>query len=261
MLDVEKPSGLSSREGANGRNPKRGETKKDPQVPWLVLKVALLFPKFDVKFYTPTKKRRRSYMNVEFIGKAVEWTDAMKSFVEGKLERFSRLLKEAEEDQVEVVITLSTSRAKHKDYAGESRPTVFRVDLDLYLKTWGGGVIHAWEEDVDVFSALDKVLDEAERQIIKLKQRRLEQRRKGHKIKEELLGSITAPSREVERPTIIEEELVIEKPMSEEDAIFELQESGVFFLPFVDAKTGELKIAYRKRSGSFGIINTRCRGA
>ena len=42
-------------------------------------------------------------MNVEFIGKGVEWTDAMKSFVEGKLERFSRLLKEAEEDQVEVV--------------------------------------------------------------------------------------------------------------------------------------------------------------
>jgi putative sigma-54 modulation protein len=51
-------------------------------------------------------------MNVEFIGKAVEWTDAMKSFVEGKLERFSRLLKEAEEDQVEVVVTLSTSRGQ-----------------------------------------------------------------------------------------------------------------------------------------------------
>jgi putative sigma-54 modulation protein len=202
-------------------------------------------------------------MNVEFIGKAVEWTDAMKSFVEGKLERFSRLLKEAEEDQVEVVVTLSTSRAKHKDYAGESRPTVFRVDLDIYLKTSGGGVVHAWEEDVDVFSALDKVLDEVERQLIKLKQRRLEQRRIGHKLKEELISSITAPSREIERegPTVIEEELVIDKPMSVEDAIFELQESGVFFLPFVDAKTGELKIAYRKRSGSFGIINTKCKGA
>lgn len=53
-------------------------------------------------------------MKVEFIGKGVEWTDAMKSFVEGKLERFSRLLKEAEEDQVEVVVTLSTSRAKQR---------------------------------------------------------------------------------------------------------------------------------------------------
>ena len=200
-------------------------------------------------------------MNVEFVGKAVEWTDAMKSFVEGKLEKFSRLLKEAEEDQVEVVVTLSTSRAKHKEYAGESRPTIYRVDMDIYLKTWGGGVIHAWEEDTDVFSALDKVLDEVERQIIRLKQRRLEQRRRGAKIKEELISAMITPTEEKERPTIIEEELVIEKPMSEEDAILELQESGVYFLPFIDAKTGELKIAYRKRKGSFGIINTRCKGS
>ena len=34
----------SSREGANGRNPKQGETKKVSQVAWQVLKVALLFP-------------------------------------------------------------------------------------------------------------------------------------------------------------------------------------------------------------------------
>jgi IS605 OrfB family transposase len=34
----------SSCEGANGRNPKQGETKKVSQVAWQVLKVALLFP-------------------------------------------------------------------------------------------------------------------------------------------------------------------------------------------------------------------------
>jgi hypothetical protein len=34
----------NSCEGANGRNPKQGETKKVSQVVWLVLKVALLFP-------------------------------------------------------------------------------------------------------------------------------------------------------------------------------------------------------------------------
>jgi hypothetical protein len=34
----------SSCEGANGRNPEQGETKKVSQVAWQVLKVALLFP-------------------------------------------------------------------------------------------------------------------------------------------------------------------------------------------------------------------------
>ena len=184
----------------------------------------------------------------------------MKAFVEGKLERFTRFLKEAEEDQVEVVVTLSTSRAKQKDFAGDSRPTLYRVDVDIYLKTWGGGALHAWDEDIDPFSALDRVMDEIERQLIKLKQRRHELRRKGHKIKEEILQDEILPHEEREKPLIIEEELVIEKPMSVEDAIFELQSSGIYFLPFVDIDTGTLKIAYRKRGGNFGVINTKCKG-
>ena len=199
-------------------------------------------------------------MDVEFIGKSIEWTDSMKAFVEGKLERFTRFLKEAEEDQVEVVVTLSTSRAKQKDFAGDSRPTLYRVDVDIYLKTWGGGALHAWDEDIDPFSALDRVMDEIERQLIKLKQRRHELRRKGHKIKEEILKEEILPHEEREKPLIIEEELVIEKPMSVEDAIFELQSSGIYFLPFVDIDTGTLKIAYRKRGGNFGVINTKCKG-
>ncbi|MFN4013289.1 MAG: ribosome hibernation-promoting factor, HPF/YfiA family [Aquificaceae bacterium] len=199
-------------------------------------------------------------MNVEFIGKGIDWTDSMKAFVEGKLERFTRFLKEAEEDQVEAVVTLSTSRAKQKDFAGDSRPTLYRVDVDIYLKTWGGGALHAWEEDVDVFSALDKVMDEIERQLIKLKQRRHELRRRGHKIKEEMIMEEILPHEEIERPLVVEEELVIEKPMSVEDAIFELQNTGLYFLPFVDIETGTLKIAYRKRGGNYGIINTKCKG-
>ncbi len=199
-------------------------------------------------------------MNIEFIGKGIEWTDAMKSFVEGKLERLSRLLREAEEDQVEVVVTLSSVRAKQKDVPTDSRPTHYRVDIDVYLKTWGGGAVHAWEEDIDVFSALDKVLDEVERQIIKLKQRRHEIRRAGAKEKERLHMAHVLPTEERERPTVVEEDLVIEKPMSVEDALFELQSTGIYFLPFLDIESGTLKIIYRKRGGNFGVINTRCKG-
>ena len=198
-------------------------------------------------------------MNIEFRGKDIEFTEAMKSFIEGKLSRFNRYLKEAGEDQIETIVTLSSVRSKHKDFAGESHPTMYRVDLDIYLKTVGGGAIHAWEEDPDVFTALDKVLDEVERQLIKLKQRRLELRRKSAKIKEEMHTPQPLPPEERERPLIVEEELSIEKPMSVEDAIMELKESGAFFIPFVDMETGELRIAYRKKGGNYGIINTKCK--
>jgi len=184
----------------------------------------------------------------------------MKSLVESKLERFARFLKEADEDQVEVVVTLTSSRPKQKDIPTDSRPTYYRVDIDMYLKTWGGGTVHAWEEDVDVFSAIDKVLDEVERQIIKLKQRRLEIRRIGAKEKEKQHIAQILPTEEREKPIVVEEDLILEKPMSLEDALLELQTTGIYFLPFLDASTGTLRIIYRKRGGNFGVINTKCKG-
>jgi len=198
-------------------------------------------------------------MNIEFRGVDVQITDAMKSFIEGKLRRFSRYLKEAGEDQVEVIVSISAVRSRHKDYAGDSKPIVYRVDMHMYLKNVPHGSIHAWEEEVDVFTALDQVLDEIERQLIKLKQRRVEQRRVSAKIKEQLHTPEPLPPEERERPLIVEEELAVEKPMSVEDAIFELEQTGAFFLPFVDIETGHLRILYRKKGGNFGLINTSCR--
>ncbi len=198
-------------------------------------------------------------MNVEFRGVDVQITDAMKSFIEGKLQRFNRYLKEAGEDQVEIIVSISAVRSRHKDYAGNSKPIVYRVDMHMYLKNLPHGSIHAWEEDTDVFSALDQVLDEIERQLIKLKQRRLELRRVSAKIKEQMHTPETLPPEGSEKPLIVEEDLAVEKPMSVEDARIKLEENGAFFLPFIDIESGKLRILYRKKGGNFGVINTDCK--
>lgn len=198
-------------------------------------------------------------MNVEFRGVDIQISDAMKAFIESKLRRFERYLREAGEDQVEVVVSVSSVRSRSRDYAGDSRPTLYRVDMHMYLKTLPHGSIHAWEEDTDVFTALDQVLDEIERQLIKLKQRRLELRRESAKIKEKMHSPETIAPEEKEKPLIVEEDLAVEKPMSVEDAIVELEETGAMFIPFVDIETGHLRILYRKKGGNFGLINTKCR--
>ncbi len=198
-------------------------------------------------------------MNVEFRGVDIQITDAMKAFIEGKLRRFQRYLKEVGEDQVEVIVSVSSVRSRHKDFAGDSRPIFYRVDMHMYLKNLPHGSIHAWEEDTDVFAALDQVLDDMERQLIKLKQRRLELRRESAKIKERMHTPETLPPEEREKPLIVEEDLAIEKPMSVEDAMVELDTTGAMFIPFVDIETGHLRILYRKKGGNFGLINTKCR--
>lgn len=193
-------------------------------------------------------------MQIEFISKHLEITEHIKSFVESKFGRFKRLLKESGEDQTEVVVTMTSSRAK-PSAQGINKTSVFRVDVDIYLKSSGGGTVHAWEEDKDLYSAIDKVIDEVERQLLKLKERRLEYRRKN----QEILPEKSIEEEEEIKPTIIEEELVLDKPMNIEEAIMELLENNMVFLPFLDIESSKIKIAYRKRGKQFGVIDLNCK--
>jgi putative sigma-54 modulation protein len=46
----------------------------------------------------------------------------------------------------------------------------------------------------------------------------------------------------------------LEKPLTIEDALMILQETGAFFLPFRNAYTNEINIIYRKKAGNYGLI-------
>ncbi|GAB6077430.1 ribosome hibernation-promoting factor, HPF/YfiA family [Hydrogenobaculum acidophilum] len=200
-------------------------------------------------------------MQIEFIGKHFEITDHLKAFVESKLSKFKRLLRETGEDQIETVVTITSARAKHTD-DNINKTSIFRVDVDIYIKNNGGGTVHAWEEDKDVYTAIDRVMDEIERQLLKLKERRLNYRRKSSKAKEGIHETTFEQVEEQEqtKPFIIEETFYVEKPMSVEDAILELTDNHMMFLPFMDIKDGKVKILYRKRSDSFGVIDLGCKG-
>jgi len=197
-------------------------------------------------------------MNIEYRGVDVHISDAMKAMIESKLNRFKRYLKEVGEDEVEAVVAISATRARQRDFAGDSIPTFYRVDMHLYLKNVPHGAIHAWEEDTDVFTAIDKALDELEKQLVKLKERRHEWIREARKFKEKL-HELELTGAEEEEETIVEEELIIDKPMSVEDAKAELEETHAYFLPFVDIQDGQLKIIYRKKGGKFGLLSTGCK--
>ncbi len=199
-------------------------------------------------------------MQIEFIGKHFEITDQLKAFVESKLSKFKRLLRETGEEQTEVVVTMTSARAKHTD-DNINKTSLFRVDVDIYIKSNGGGTVHAWEEDKDIYTAIDRVMDEVERQLLKLKERRLSYRRKSSKAKEEIHELISEHvEEEPQKPFIVEEAFSVEKPMSVEDALLELTENHMVFMPFMDIKDGRIKILYRKRSDSFGVIDLGCKG-
>jgi putative sigma-54 modulation protein len=184
-------------------------------------------------------------MRVEHVGKNIEVTDFIRSYTEHKLERLKPYLKDIDiaEDSVQVRVTYNFEPHRHRN----------RVDMDIYFNTPGGGVIHAWEESNDLYSAIDFVIDEVERQLVRLKARRKEERRRLAKLKELERRTVTEePS--IERALIVEEPMPLEKPLTVDDARMILEEMGAFFLPFRNAETGEINVIYRKKAGNYGLI-------
>jgi putative sigma-54 modulation protein len=183
-------------------------------------------------------------MKLILSGQDIELTEAIKQYLEKKISRLERFFKNFNPEEIEVKAVLRKDGLET------------RVEINLIvLQT--GEKIHAWESDGNLYSALDKVIDEIEKQLTKDKEKHLNNIRQAKKEK----ALLKAPSERKPsfRPQVEEEELIIDKPMAIEDAILELEEKKLQFLPFVDISNGELKILYRKKAGNYGLIRTSCR--
>jgi len=183
-------------------------------------------------------------MKIEHIGKNIDLTDYIKSYAETKVERLRNYFREINpsEDSISIKIIYSFEKHGHRN----------RVDMHINLASIGG-VLHAWEESNDLYTAIDYVIDEIERQLVRLKSRRLEERRRVALEKEKNKYS-EVKEESMERPLIVQEPMPLEKPLSVEDALMILQETGAFFLPFRNSETNEINILYRKKAGNYGLI-------
>ena len=182
-------------------------------------------------------------MNIEFIGKGIKISEDLKSLTEHRFSTFERHIKELGEGEVEVVVTFNFEKHRQRH----------RVDIDVYLKTPGGGTLHAWEESNNTYMSLEFVLDDIDRQLHRLKDRRLEVRKE--------IAREKAKNRSAETPPvaasglIAEEKLSIAKPLSVEEALMILQDEDRFFFPFRNEETGSLNVIYRKKTGKYGLIS------
>jgi ribosome hibernation promoting factor len=180
-------------------------------------------------------------MKIEFIGKGIDLSEDLKTLAEHRLLKLESHLKEVGEGEVEVIVTFNVQKHRKRE----------RVDIDVYLKTPGGGALHAWEESNDIFMSLEFALDDIDKQLNRLKERRIEVRKE--------IAREKAKSREEIPPSLseilVEEKLSIAKPLNVEEALMILQDEGRFFLVFNNADSGQLAAIYRKKNGKYGLIS------
>jgi len=170
--------------------------------------------------------------------KNLELSQDLDDYIEKKTSRLDRYLKQIEEKRVDLAF-VKTAR----------KPTSrFVAQITLRGR---GFILRAEERSSDIKTAVDQVLDKIERQI---------ERYKGKKYRSR---NSTAPASELlkevndeqEKPLIARRKKFRLIPMDELEAVEQMNLLGHedFFI-FFNANTTAINVLYKRRDGSYGLI-------
>ncbi|MBE2192755.1 MAG: ribosome-associated translation inhibitor RaiA [Anaerolinea sp.] len=155
-------------------------------------------------------------------------------------------------------------------------PNISRIDLELgqerrrqgadvsvaqvTLRHSRGMILRAEDKtQTDLYAAVDMVLDKLNRQIGRYKgKRRRRAADRSEELDAELMGAELLPEEEDETSEemmgIVRRKAIEISPMSEQEAIDQMEMLGHDFFVFYNAETQGLNVLYRRKEGDFGLI-------
>ena len=168
------------------------------------------------------------------IGKE-EVTDSIKSYIEEKLGRLDKYFEDPDNITTTVVIKLR----------GKEQVVEATINANKY-------VLRGEESHSDLYAAIDKVSDIIERQIRKNKTRL----KKRHK-EVPTAFVLDFEVEEENKNEIVKRKVVEGKPMSEEEAILQMELVSHDFFAFKNADTGNTEILYKRKDGNYGVLEVK----
>jgi putative sigma-54 modulation protein len=171
----------------------------------------------------------------------MEVTDRINDYIEKKASKLDKFLPTIDETRVELSFEKSARSAADRHIA---QITVRGKNL----------LLRSEERADDIFAAFDSAVDKIQRQIDRYKGKRYRGRGDGRS------AADVVPMPEVETEPE-EEEIVVRRkkfalvPMNEAEAIEQMKLLGHdnFFI-FFDADANRIKVLYRRRNGTYGLI-------
>lgn len=174
-------------------------------------------------------------MNIVITGKELKATDAIKDYVEKKLERIEKYF---EGEEISASVKIKNEREMQV------------AEMQISVK---GYSIRAVTETKDLYASIDKDIDILEGQIRKIKTKK-EKMNKDESIR--LKEANTSNEMTTVEKEVIKELYYDIKPISVEDAKLKLEDKvGNIFLTFVNIDTGKVNVLFKlKDSDNYGIV-------
>ena len=178
-------------------------------------------------------------MQVIITGKNIEITDWLRGYVEKKVGKLDRYLPKVTEARVE----LSKLKAKS---ATDRHVVQLTVRSDRTI-------LRAEERAADVTAAFDTVIDKMHRQIKRYKGKS-DRARAARRGGAELAAALTPIPEQEEERAIVRVKRFAVMPMTEAEAIEQMELLEHNFFVFYHAESGEMNVLYRRRDGNYGLL-------
>lgn len=175
-------------------------------------------------------------MKFNIHGNKVDITPAIKSYIEEKIGKLDKYFENSQDISATIVVKV---RGKEQ---------IVEVTIPIHKAILRGEQSHD-----DLYAAIDLVSDKIERQIRKNKT----------KIKKQKTNFVNfnvdfdLEKEESEDKSIVKRKSIEMKPMSEEEAILQMELIGHEFFVFKDLKSDNVSILYKRKDGDYGVIETK----
>lgn len=181
-------------------------------------------------------------VEVDIYARSLDVTDRIKEYVDKKVSKLDRYLPGIEEARVDLAYVKSARSAADRQVA--------------QITVRGKGFILRSEERADdIFAALDTALEKMQRRIERYKGKRYRGRGDGKSVAEVAIPPLEEEETGELGPVIVRRKRFLLAPMNEIEALEQMELLGHenFFL-FFNAETNTVNVLYRRRDGSYGLI-------
>lgn len=175
-------------------------------------------------------------MRYNIRGERVEITDAIESYIKDKIGKLDKYFENPEDISANVVIKVR----------GKEQKMEITVPAMHYT-------LRSEESHDDLYAAIDLTVDKLERQIRKNKTKI------NSKIKKNMIQNFEmdlVDNFEEDESEVLKRKRVDMKPMSEEEAILQMNMLGHSFFVFKNTDTESICVLYIRKDGNYGIIET-----
>lgn len=177
-------------------------------------------------------------MKFNIHGKKLEVTESIKNYIEEKIGRLDKYFENSDNITATVLIKLR----------GNEQVVEATINANKFM-------LRAEEAHKDLYASIDKVSDKIERQIRKNKTRMSKKVNKD--LVKDFILDFEVPEEEENDNVIVKRKVIENKPMSEDEAILQMELIGHEFFAFKNVDTGDVNIIYKRKDGDYGIMELK----